>query len=115
MEAATALFVSFIVGILIDFLSNAFFFITDFIVASLTLMPTDPFTGILDLTTESFVTYLPWVNWFVPLDFAVTLFGTYLDVYALYIIYTYTRQVIKSILNGGSIKSMAAAIIGFGG
>lgn len=115
MEAVYVLFISYIVGALVEFLQNALFFVTDFIVMSLTLMPTDPFSGVLDVSAEAFVQYLPWINWFVPLDYAVILFGTYLDVYALYIIYGYTKQIIQAVIDGGNVKSLASAILKLGG
>lgn len=115
MELAAAALISMVVGMLISFLYEVFFFVMDFYMAVLTLMPTDPFNGVLDVSSEPFTEYLPWINWFVPLDYAVTLMGVFLDVYALYIIYKYTSQIIKNVLDGNGLGSIVAGIISIGG
>ena len=83
--AITALLVS----LLINFLINVFGGIIEFILITQTLMPTDVFSGLLDVNSEIFTAWLPQINWFVPLDYAVTLFGAFVDAYASYIIYLY--------------------------
>ena len=42
-------------------------------------MPTDVFGGLLNVNTEIFTAWLPQINWFVPLNYAVTLFGAFVD------------------------------------
>ena len=81
--AITALLVS----LLINFLINVFGGIIEFMLITQTLMPTDVFSGLLDVNSEIFTAWLPQINWFVPLDYAVTLFGAFIDAYASYIIY----------------------------
>ena len=64
-------------------------------------MPTDVFKGLLDVNSEIFMAWIPQINWFVPLDYSVTLFGAFVDAYAGYIIYVYARRILKSIVSGG--------------
>ena len=42
---------------------------------------------------------MPYVNWFVPIDYAVLLVGTFVDVYAIYIMYKYFRKILASLFD----------------
>lgn len=105
--AITALLVS----ILINFVVNIFSAVIEFILISNALMPTDVFSGLLDVNSEIFSAWLPQINWFVPLDYAVLLFGTFIDCYASYIIYLYVRRILSSVLSGGSFTKILAAFL----
>lgn len=105
--AITALLVS----LLINFLINVFGGIIEFILITQTLIPTDVFSGLLDVNSEIFTAWLPQINWFVPLDYAVTLFGAFVDAYASYIIYLYVKRILTSIFSGGSFTNILAAFL----
>ena len=89
--------IALLVGLMISFIANTFY-----------LLPTDPLKGLLDVNTELFVAYLPYINWFVPLDYAVLLFGSFVQAYGLYITYKYFKKIISSIL--GSPKSVLGSL-----
>ena len=89
--------IALLVGLMISFIANTF-----------NLLPTDPLKGLLDVNTELFVAYLPYINWFVPLDYAVLLFGSFVQAYGLYITYKYFKKIISSIL--GSPKSVLGSL-----
>lgn len=74
-------------------------------------MPTDVFGGLLNVNTEIFTAWLPQINWFVPLDYAVTLFGAFVDAYAGYIIYLYVLRIIRSVLSGGGFLKILTAFL----
>ena len=88
-------------SVIINFVVNLFGAVIEFILITQALMPTDVFKGLLDVNTEIFMAWIPQVNWFVPLDYVVTLFCAFIDAYAGYIIYIYVRKIIKSVLSGG--------------
>ena len=89
--------IALLVGLMISFIANTFYFV-----------PTDPLKGLLDVNTELFVAYLPYINWFVPLDYAVLLFGSFVQAYGLYITYKYFKKILSSIL--GSPKSVLGSL-----
>lgn len=62
MNAIIALFV----GLMISFIANTFYFVIEIILITENLLPTDPLKGLLDVNTELFVTYLPYINCFIP-------------------------------------------------
>lgn len=110
-EVALFAVICYVVG---NFIKAVFTVIIDFILLSLSYMPTDPFDGILDLSNEVFVSYLPYINWVVPLDFAVTLFGAFIDAYALYIIWKYVKRVLSAVLeNYKSGAKLLASLLKF--
>lgn len=104
MSAVIALFA----GLMISFISNTFYFIIEIILITENLLPTDPLTGLLNVDTELFVAWLPYINWFVPLDYAVLLFGSFVQAYGLWITYKYFKKILSSIL--GSPKSVIGAL-----
>lgn len=93
-------------SVIVNFVVNLFGAVIEFILITQALMPTDVFKGLLDVNTEIFMAWIPQVNWFVPLDYAVTLFGAFIDAYAGYIIYIYVRKIIKCVLSGGGFLKM---------
>lgn len=107
----TAAITALLVSLLINFLINVFGGIIEFMLIIQTLMPTDPFNGLLDVNSEIFTAWLPQINWFVPLDYAVTLFGAFVDVYASYIIFLYVKRILTSIFTGGSFTKILAAFL----
>ena len=110
-EVAFIAVACYVVG---NFIKAVFTVIIDFILLSLTYMPTDPLSGILDISNEVFVKYLPYINWVVPLDFAVSLFGAFIDAYAIYIIYKYVKRVLSAVLeNYKSGAKLLAALVKF--
>ena len=74
---------------LTDLIANLLTFFVDVILIAYNLLPTDPVSGLLNVSKEPFVNYLPYINWFIPLDYAVTLTGAVLDAYGLYICWKY--------------------------
>lgn len=107
----TAAITALLVSILINFLLNVFGGIIEFILIIQTMMPTDVFNGVLDVSSEIFTAWLPWINWFVPLDYAVVLFGVFVDAYASYIIFIYVKKILSSVLSGGSLTKILAAFL----
>ncbi len=103
--------IALLCSILINFLANVFSVVIEFILITQAMMPTDVFKGVLDIDTELFTQWLPYVNWFVPLDYAVLLFGTFLDAYASLIIFLYFKRIIRSIFSGGSITKIIAEFL----
>lgn len=97
-----AALVGFIVSLLADFVDNLLYSVIEFILMFQMLLPTDPFNGILDYSNELFMQWLPYINWFVPLDYAVLLFGSFLTAYSSYIIFLYLKKVTSSLFSGGS-------------
>lgn len=101
---------SFLCALLIKFVGGMFTVLIDFFLISEALLPTDVFEGILDFNSEIFTAYLPYINWFIPLDYAVLLFGTFLDAYATYIIWKYFKKIIASVFgNSGSITKILSS------
>lgn len=97
-----------IAGLLISFISKSLFFVIDVIQININLLPTDPLKGLLDINSELFTAYLPYINWFVPLDYAVLLFGAFVNAYGTYISYKYVKKIVSSIL--GSPKSILGSL-----
>ena len=64
----SAVITALLVSLLINFLINVFGGIIEFMLITQTLMPTDVFSGLLDVNSEIFTAWLPQINWFVPLD-----------------------------------------------
>ena len=107
-----AVAISIICTILINFISGAFTFVIDFILISESFMPTDVFNGLLDIDKEIFTAWLPYINWFIPLDYAVTLFGVFIDAYGTYIVWKYLKKIISSLLgNSGRVTKIIAAFM----
>ena len=96
---------SVIIGLLcvalVDFITNIAFFIIEVCLAVQCYMPTDVLRGLLDVSKEPFLQYMPYVNYFVPLDYAVLLFGAFIDTYAFYICFKYFKKILSSILGNG--------------
>lgn len=90
--------VSILCFFLTDFVTNILGFLVDFVLIAKNFLPTDPFSGVLDISKEPFIEYMPYVNWFVPLDYAVTLFGAFLNAYGLYICFKYFKKIMSSVL-----------------
>lgn len=107
----TAAITAIIVSLLINFVVNFFGSIIEFMLITQSLMPTDVFKGLLDINTEIFTAWLPQINWFVPLDYAVALFGAFIDAYASYIIYIYIKRIISSVIGGGGFTKIIAALL----
>lgn len=86
--------------------------IIDLILMYKSFMPTDTIGGLLDVAKEPFVAYLPYINWFLPLDYAVDLMSAFLDAYALYIVWKYFKKVISSLLgSSGNVSKLLSLII----
>ena len=100
--------IALLVGLMISFIANTFYFVIEIILITENLLPTDPLKGLLDVNTELFVTYLPYINWFVPLDYAVLLFGSFVQAYGLYITYKYFKKIISYIV--GSPKNIVGSL-----
>lgn len=100
--------IALLAGLMISFIANTFYFVTEIILITENLLPTDPLHGILDVDTELFTAYLPYINWFVPLDYAVLLFGSFVQAYGLYITYKYFKKIISSIL--GNPKNILGSL-----
>lgn len=83
---------------LADLMANLLSFFVDVILISYNLLPTDPISGLLDIGKEPFVAFLPYINWFIPLDYAVTLVGAILDAYGLYVCWKYLKKILYSVL-----------------
>lgn len=102
---------SFLCSLVIKFISGSLSVLIDFFLISEALLPTDVFNGILDFNSEIFTAYLPYINWFIPLDYAVLLFGTFLDAYATYIIWKYFKKIISSLFgNSGSLTKILSDV-----
>ena len=98
-------------SVLVNFLINFFGGIIEFMLITQNLMPTDVFKGLLDVNSEIFMAWIPQINWFVPLDYAVTLLGAFVDAYAGYIIYVYARRILKSIVSGGGFLKILTVFL----
>lgn len=83
---------------LTDLIANLLTFFVDVILIAYNLLPTDPVSGLLNVSKEPFVNYLPYINWFIPLDYVVTLTGAVLDAYGLYICWKYFKKILYAIL-----------------
>ncbi|HBD65651.1 MAG TPA: hypothetical protein DC028_01305 [Eubacterium sp.] len=94
--------IGLLVAALISFLTNITLTVIQIGLAVQAFLPTDVFYGLFDVVNEPLYQYLPYVNWFVPLDYAVLLIGTWVDVYATYIMYTYFRKILSSLFGNVS-------------
>ena len=84
---------------LTDLIANLLTFFVDVVLIAYNLLPTDPVSGLLNVSKEPFVNYLPYVNWFIPLDYVVTLTGAVLDAYWLYICWKYFKKILYAVLS----------------
>ena len=88
-----------LLNLLQNFLLGIGSFVIDLILSFISFMPTDPFTGLLDVVNEPFFAYMPYINWFIPIDYLVILIGSVLDAYALMIVFKYVKKILHSLLN----------------
>lgn len=58
--------IALLAGLMISFIANTFYFVTEIILITENLLPTDPLHGLLDLDAELFTAYLPYINCFIP-------------------------------------------------
>lgn len=104
-----AAIIALICSILSNIIFSIFSFIIDIILITQSYLPTDVFRGILDIAKEPFTQFLPYVNWFIPLDYAVTLMSVVLDAYALFVVWKYFKKIISAVIgnynNGAKILS----------
>lgn len=105
-----------VIGLICSLISNVIVgvggLIIDLILMYKSFMPTDPLGGLLDIAKEPFVDYLPYINWFIPLDYAVSLASAFLDAYAMYIVWKYFRKVLSALLgSGGNIAKLISLIV----
>lgn len=77
---------------LTDLIANLLTFFVDVVLIAYNLLPTDPVSGLLNVSKEPFVNYLPYINWFIPFDYVITLTGAVLDAYGLYICWKYFKK-----------------------
>ncbi len=97
LQLTASALIGLLVAGLISFLTNLTLTIIQIGLAVQAFLPTDVFYGIFDVVNEPFYKYMPYVNWFVPIDYAVLLVGTFVDVYATYIMYKYFRKILASL------------------
>lgn len=102
MTVTSSVLIGLVVAAIINFITNLAFTVIQIGLAIQVFLPTDVFYGIFDVVNEPLYNFMPYVNWFIPLDFAVFLIGTYVDVYATYIIYKYFKKVIASLFGNTS-------------
>ena len=57
--------IALLAGLMISFIANTFYFVIEIILITENLLPTDPLKGLLDVNTELFVAYLPYINCFM--------------------------------------------------
>lgn len=99
-------------SLLENFILNIGSFGIDLILAFISFMPTDPFTGLLDVASEPFYQFMPYVNWFIPINYFVILIGSVLDAYALMIVFKYLKKIISSLLkSSGNISKIIGYMI----
>ena len=55
--------------------------------------------------------YMPYVNYFVPIGFCVTLVSAFVSAYATYVIFKYFKKIISSVLGSKSILVILSNII----
>lgn len=70
---STAVVIALICSLIGNVITGVGGLIIDLILMYKSFMPTDTVGGLLDIAKEPFVQYLPYVNWFIPLDYAVSL------------------------------------------
>ena len=99
LQITASALIGLLVTALINFLTNLTLTIIQIGLAVQAFLPTDVFYGIFDVVNEPLYEYMPYVNWFVPIDYAVLLVGTFVDAYATYIMYTYFRKFLSSVFD----------------
>ena len=77
---------------LTDLIANLLTFFVDVVLIAYNLLPTDPVSGLLNVSKEPFVNYLPYINWFIPFDYVITLTGAVLDAYGLYMLEIFQKN-----------------------
>lgn len=109
---STAFAIALICSLIGNVITGVGGLIIDLILMYKSFMPTDTVGGLLDIAKEPFVQYLPYVNWFIPLDYAVSLVSAFLDAYAMYIVWKYFKKVISSLLgSGGNIAKLIGLLL----
>lgn len=99
LQLTASALIGLLVAGLISFLTNLTLTIIQIGLAVQAFLPTDVFYGIFDVVNEPLYSFMPYVNWFVPIDYAVLLVGTFVDVYATYIMYKYFRKILASLFD----------------
>lgn len=100
-----------ICSVLANIIFSVFAFIIQVILIVQNLLPTDPFCGVLDVAKEPIFSYMPYVNWFVPVNFCVTLVSAFVSAYATYVIFKYFKKIVSSVLGNKSILKIIAEIL----
>lgn len=109
---STAVVIGLICSLIGNVITGVGGLIIDLILMYKSFMPTDTVGGLLDIAKEPFVDYLPYVNWFIPLDYAVSLASAFLDAYAMYIVWKYFKKIISALLgSGGNIAKLISLIV----
>lgn len=98
-------------SILVNIIFSVFSFIIQVVLIVQNFLPTDPFGGLLDIAKEPFFAYMPYVNYFVPVGFCVTLVSAFVSAYATYVIFKYFKKIISSVLGSKSILVILSNII----
>lgn len=97
LQITASALIGLLVAGLISFLTNLTLTIIQIGLAVQAFLPTDVFYGIFDVVNEPLYSFMPYVNWFVPIDYAVLLVGAFVDAYANYIMYKYFRKILSSL------------------
>lgn len=100
-----------ICSVLANIIFSVFAFIIQVILIVHNLLPTDPFCGVLDVAKEPIFSYMPYVNWLVPVSFCVTLVSAFVSAYAAYVIFKYFKKIVSSVLGNKSILKIIAEIL----
>lgn len=100
-----------ICSVLANIIFSVFAFIIQVILIVQNFLPTDPFQGILDISKEPIFDYMSYVNWFVPVNFCVTLVSAFVSAYATYVIFKYFKKIISSVLGNKSILMIISEIL----
>ena len=96
---------------LTDLIANLLTFFVDVVLIAYNLLPTDPVSGLLNVSKEPFVNYLPYINWFIPFDYVITLTGAVLDAYGLYICWKYFKKILYAVLSSYWYVSLFVKIV----
>lgn len=99
LQITASALIGLLVAALMSFLTNLTLTIIQIGLAVQSFLPTDVFYGVFDVVNEPLYQFMPYVNWFVPIDYAVLLVGTFVDVYATYIMYMYFRKILSSVFD----------------
>ena len=100
-----------ICSVLADVIFSVFAFLIQVILIVQNFLPTDPFSGVLDIAKEPIFAYMPYVNWFVPVNFCVTLVSAFVSAYATYVVFKYFKKIISSVLGNKSILAIMSEIL----